>query len=329
MPPKFSVIVPIYNAETTLRRCIDSLLCQQYADCEVLLINDGSIDKSGEICRAYADSSPQIRYFEKENGGVSSARNLGLEHASGEYILFVDSDDYVSEDYFQVLSETVNKTLADLILFSTCLWHGETPEYRMEEDGFFSSDDAVTAKICTGIRSQAIANLPAKALKRQLVEKAPLRFFAPLYIAEDALFAITFASKVHSIAAISNVLYHVCLENQNSLSRKRRDDLCDQLLLEHRELFEVVGNALPQRKEKLYDAVCFSFYRSAYSSSKELLKYGLSGRERRGKIREICTRYLQEGIRPRDRKTRLISVPIRWHLSWVIDEMIKAAAKIR
>ena len=100
-------------------------------------------------------------------------------------------------------------------------------------------------------------------------------------------------------------------------------------LLEHRELFEVVRNALPQRREKLYDAVCYSFYRSAYSSSKELLKYGFSGSKRRGKIREICTRYRQEGIRPRDGKTLLISIPIRWSLAWVIDGMIKAAAKIR
>lgn len=329
MAPRFSVIIPAYNAEKTLQRCLDSLIRQDYADYEILLVNDGSTDRSDEICRAFADDTPQIRYFEKENGGVSSARNLGLEHATGDYILFVDSDDYVSNDYFRVLHTAVEKNPADLILFSACLWHGETPEYRVEEDRFFSEDEEVAAKICKSIRNQMISSLWIKAMKRQIIEKEGLRFHPALSIAEDTLFAIAFASQAHTVAAISPVLYHVSLENESSLSRKRRDNLCDQLLLEHRELFKVVENAEPQRKNALYDAICYSFYRSAYSSAKELLKYGLSGSKRRGKIREICTRYRQEGIRPRDGKTLLISIPIRWSLAWVIDGMIKAAAKIR
>lgn len=87
--PKISVIVPVYNAEKYLHRCIDSILAQTFADFELLLIDDGSTDKSGEICDEYADKDARIRVFHKANGGVSSARNVGLDNALGEYICFV------------------------------------------------------------------------------------------------------------------------------------------------------------------------------------------------------------------------------------------------
>ena len=92
--PNISIIVPVYNAEQWLERCIDSIVAQTYADWELLLIDDGSTDCSGAICDRYAASDPRIQAFHKPNGGVSSARNLGLDHAQGEWITFVDSDDY-------------------------------------------------------------------------------------------------------------------------------------------------------------------------------------------------------------------------------------------
>lgn len=91
--PKVSVIVPVYNVEKLLQRCIDSILAQTFTDFELLLIDDGSKDKSGEICDEYAAKDSRIRVFHKQNGGVSTARNLGIDKAQGEWIYFVDSDD--------------------------------------------------------------------------------------------------------------------------------------------------------------------------------------------------------------------------------------------
>ena len=93
--PKISVIIPVYNAESTLRRCVDSFLAQTFTDFECLLINDGSKDRSGEICDEYVARDSRVKVFHKENGGVSSARNVGLDNATGEWIAFVDSDDWV------------------------------------------------------------------------------------------------------------------------------------------------------------------------------------------------------------------------------------------
>lgn len=99
--PKISVIVPVYKAEKYLHKCVDSLLAQTFTDFEILLIDDGSPDKSGEICDEYAEKDSRIRVFHKENGGVSAARNLGLNNSGGNYVAFVDSDDWVAPDYLK------------------------------------------------------------------------------------------------------------------------------------------------------------------------------------------------------------------------------------
>lgn len=115
--PIISVIVPAYNAEKYLRRCIDSILAQTFTDFELLLIDDGSTDKSGEICDEYADKDARIRVFHKPNGGVSSARNVGLDNALGEYICFCDADDWVDTHWLQGFIEAYPN---DLIVQGFC-----------------------------------------------------------------------------------------------------------------------------------------------------------------------------------------------------------------
>ena len=106
---KYSVIIPVYNAQKTLKRCLDSLLGQAREDVEIILINDGSSDRSGAIIEDYRNRYPNIRAVAQENSGVSAARNRGLDEAKGTYITFVDSDDYVSDDYFRVMDEAGEK----------------------------------------------------------------------------------------------------------------------------------------------------------------------------------------------------------------------------
>lgn len=101
--PTVSVIVPVYRAEEYLNRCVDSILAQTFTDFEVILVDDGSPDHCGEICDDYARRDPRVRAFHKENGGVSSARNMGLNHAQGEWIAFVDADDWVLSHYLETI----------------------------------------------------------------------------------------------------------------------------------------------------------------------------------------------------------------------------------
>ncbi len=109
-----SIIVPVYNTEKYIRQCLDSILNQTYQNFECLLINDGSSDNSADICREYVAKDTRFRYFEKENGGVSSARNLGIECSGGAYITFIDSDDWVDSDYLEVLYSAILEEQADI-----------------------------------------------------------------------------------------------------------------------------------------------------------------------------------------------------------------------
>ena len=111
-----SIVVPIYNVENYLRQCLDSIVSQTYQNFECLLINDGSPDNSEDICREYVDKDSRFKYFDKENGGVSSARNLGIERSGGAYITFIDSDDWVDSDYLEVLYNALIDENADIAI---------------------------------------------------------------------------------------------------------------------------------------------------------------------------------------------------------------------
>lgn len=113
MKPLISVIVPVYNVEKYVKKCIESLLCQTYSSFEIILIDDGSTDKSGEICKKYVDND-KVLYIYKKNGGLSDARNVGITKARGKYIAFVDSDDFVDKTYLEKLYNSLQKSNAEV-----------------------------------------------------------------------------------------------------------------------------------------------------------------------------------------------------------------------
>lgn len=117
-----SIIVPVYNVEKYLKECIDSVISQTYKNLEIILVDDGSTDKSGEICDEYSKKDSRIKVIHKENGGLSDARNVALDIAKGEYIGFVDSDDYVEKDMFETLyklAEEHNTEISSISFYKT------------------------------------------------------------------------------------------------------------------------------------------------------------------------------------------------------------------
>lgn len=325
---KYSVIIPIYNAEKTLARCLDSILRQPFSDYELLLINDGSGDGSGEISAAYARRYPQIRYFPKENGGVSSARNLGLEQAKGEYILFVDSDDYVSQDYFALLSHTLESNAVDLLMFGYRNFGGVSTEWDAGEF-YENAEVGVAEQISSAARKYLFSSLWSKAFKRQIIEQHNIRFANDLAIGEDQAFIFTYAMHIRSIGSIEDHLYNVDVSDGNSLSRKARPYLTEQLMEVNRRMYAAY-QAVPHAPEaaKHYEAaLSWMTYRSVYSSCKELLKFDLSAKQRRQEIRKICGLYRAEHVRPVGWKCRIIALPVQLRWSRVIDWLICNKAK--
>lgn len=115
MRPTISVIIPIYNVDKYLSRCIESIISQSYKELEIILVNDGSTDKSGEICDEYSLKDKRIKVIHKENGGLSDARNKGIEQSTGKYIAFVDSDDYILEDVYEIAINHLENNNLDIL----------------------------------------------------------------------------------------------------------------------------------------------------------------------------------------------------------------------
>ena len=166
--PKVSVIVPVYNASRYLHKCMDTLVNQTYDDYEVILVNDGSTDNSEEICYQYTKSYSKLKYFSKENGGVSSARNYGLSMATGEYIMYVDSDDYVAYNILERLMSIADVNNADIVTSDIIkFWeNGGTEYYKTNKE--FSNDN---------IRNYIIGDSGpcAKLFKKDIISQIPFR----------------------------------------------------------------------------------------------------------------------------------------------------------
>lgn len=330
MKPKYSVIVPVYNAETTLARCVDSLLSQNYELAQIILINDGSKDGSGDLCREYAKKCDRVVFAEKENGGVSSARNVGLDLAEGEYIAFVDSDDYVCPGYFAELDKILEEHIADLVMFSYAVTDGKTA-INYPRKSYTSTDKAdYFRRLGVEIYRKNINSPVGKIYRAKSIQEKGLRFPQRLSIGEDRIFNIAYALNCESIYISEKVLYTVSVENDNSLSRGVRKDLDQQFRLYDEELRYVMEGA---ELEDIYlryvqEALNFSQVRAVYSGAKRLHEAGASLRERRRFILGECKALnAQEFSIPNSKFCKLLYIPVHLKLVTVIDVLASRLAK--
>lgn len=324
MEKRYSVIVPIYNAESTLLHCIDSLVKQPIADYELILVNDGSTDRSGDICRDYAARYPQIRYFQKENGGVSSARNLGLDLSAGEYILFVDSDDYVSDDYFAVIDRELAQHPVDLLMFGAA--SAGIGEKRTWITGTYyeTEEPSIAERVAEALRQHLFSSMVSKCFRTELIRKNKMRFCEDLAIGEDQNFLFEYAMHVHSIASVDDVLYLIDTTDKDSLSRKPRSYLTEQLMEVNRRMYRAYRSVPhgPAAAKHYEAALAWMTYRSVYTCCKELLKFDYSEAQYRHEIDEICRRCREEKVKPLGWKCRVIALPVQLGWTRMIDRIV-------
>lgn len=235
--PKISIIVPVYNAEQYLPKCIESILDQKEKDFELLLIDDGSQDNSGKICDTYAEKDDRIRVFHKENGGVSSARNLGLEEATGEMVFFIDSDDYVGPDY---LKELMLQDDEDFVQSGVKTLKNDYLKPIMTHDEIFSDFNRFWMESRQQWPSMC-------CLSKTIIDKFNLRFDTALKMGEDGLFNQIFISKCKKIRRTTFNQYYYNSDNMQSASHKFYPDRLQQQVLlvnklEKEDFF--AGNAL-------------------------------------------------------------------------------------
>lgn len=220
-----SVIVPLYNVENVLHYCIDSILNQTYKDFELILVDDGSTDKSGKICDEYADQDSRIRVFHKENGGVSSARNVGIDNAKGEYICFVDSDDFVCAVYLEELVKCKNQKKSDNV------WCYFIPTDSYEVSKSYLSKTELTYKSYKRsdimlLHSKWLDACPVcKLYSKRLIDEENLRYDETISIAEDLLFNLAYLDITDDITVIDKGFYYYVTLNNDSLTNKYHKDL--------------------------------------------------------------------------------------------------------
>lgn len=323
---KYSTIIPVFNAEKTLRRCLDVLLQQDYQDVELLLINDGSTDGSESICREYSHRDPRIRVFSQENHGVSSARNLGLQKATGEYILFVDSDDYVEPDYFAKLDKILASGDSELVFLSYRLVGEKTYTVSMQDEDLVPYEE-IPELVAEFLRNQKLNALWSKVFLRRVLKERHLRFDETLDIDEDVNFIFSYILGIKRLRLSADVLYNTTLDNPDSLTRRKRDYLCEQLHKAGLLRKDILKASSLEHKSKVTveKALDWLYYRGVYSSAAELLKYPFRRRERLEKIREICSVFSDSGLCPACNRRQIISVPVRFRMAWLIDIAAKTA----
>lgn len=198
--PAITIVVPIYNTEQYLPCCIDSILSQSFTDFELLLIDDGSIDGSGQICDAYAEKDNRIRVFHKENGGVSSARNLGLDNAKGEWVTFVDSDDWIEEDYFIVpFDEEV-----DLFARNMRFTNGEMGESLEPK---IIKQNQIRSFFQDNIHLHLFRTAWGFFFKRNVLNDNKIRYNVLFSLGEDTLFVFDYFRYTKSVHILGNARY--------------------------------------------------------------------------------------------------------------------------
>ena len=197
---KVSVIVPVYNSKQYLSRCIDSILNQSVTGFELLLIDDGSTDDSGSMCDIYAEKDSRVRVFHKENGGVSSARNLGLDNAKGEWVTFVDSDDWIEEDYFIVpFDEEV-----DLFVRNMRFTNGEMSE-NLEQK--IIKQNQIRSFFQDNIHLHLFRTTCGFFFKRNVLNDNKIRYNVLFRLGEDTLFVFDYYRYTKSVHILEKSRY--------------------------------------------------------------------------------------------------------------------------
>lgn len=242
MKPKVSIIIPVYNVEQYLPKCIESCVNQTLKEIEIILVNDGSTDNSGKICDEYAANHSNIKVMHITNAGVSNARNIGIIVSTGEYIMFLDSDDWIDLETCETAYNTAINTGAEIVFWS---WQkesvkGSCKDFYLEKNSYILlNNDVDKLRIrCIGllynelndpVKTDHFNTIWAKLYKKSFIIKSNVKFIERNKVGmEDVLFNIYVFQQVSKITYIPSYFYHYRLDNRNSLTKVDVSDLSNK-----------------------------------------------------------------------------------------------------
>ncbi len=264
-----SVIIPVYNVEKYLDRCIESVINQTYKNIEIILVNDGSIDNSPEICDLWSKKDSRIKVVHKENSGAGIARNTGIEYASGDYVLFVDSDDYINKNTVEKCYHIAKKDKSEIVMYGrTDVDSAGNKKIKpvLTSDYVFKNKE-VTDVILPGLFTNEKGfgvGVCGKLIDLNIIRDFEIKFRSEREIlSEDALFIIELFSHISSVSILSENYYYY-FQNDNSFSRTFKKDF--QIMNDR-----FLENAVEKCSEFNYSEKTFNHLKARY------LIYCLSG----------------------------------------------------
>lgn len=284
-----SVIIPVYNVEKYLNKCIDSVIKQDYKNIEILIVNDGSTDNSKEIGTYYEKKDERIKLINIENSGVSNARNIGIRSANGKYITFIDSDDYVEKDYVSELYKMCTKNKADI---SICGIQSYAPKYEKifkknkTINKLLTTEEAIVAMLDERLY---YANVCAKMYKISILKN--VEFDVNLKIGEDLKFNIQVFERANKVFVNTEKLLYNYLIRKNSVTRNEFNemwmgeiDLCEQIIEKEKKTnFNIYSYAIKRYIRINYSCILKTI--KAKGNNNEYLK-----------LKENILKYKEHGI---------------------------------
>lgn len=261
----FSIIIPVYNAEKTLRRCLDSVKQQIYTDFEVIMVNDGSSDESEHICQQYANQDHRFKYIYQNNLGVSMARNKGLDVSSGEFIVFLDSDDSYEKEYLKEFSILI-RNYPDYSSYwcgynSIIVKNNQKRIITYDKEGITS----INKKHVMYLHEKVLDAFPVnKVFRKDIIDKYNIRMNPQLSLGEDLLFNFEYLNySENEILVLNKPLYNYYIENEDSLDRKYRENMLQiyKVLNDELKKYLDVWNVDQDQYTLFYNSVFYSYER--------------------------------------------------------------------
>ncbi len=335
---KFSIVIPIFNCEKYLSKCIDSIIGQKFDDYELILVDDGSTDKSSEICDKYAKNKHNIKVIHKENGGTASSRNIGLKNSLGEYVLFVDSDDYVAKDYFTILNDELKKyPNMDLYNFGFYSEIVDKDYNVIQQDKInfknkkYNSRDEIRKDLVELYDRHIIYNPVNRIYRRDIIEKNNISF--PLQVqGEDIEFNREYLLSINNMVVSNSCIYHYVRERSDSVTRKYDEnffDLRKQQFYEFNDYFakwDIREKEYIEFSSRRYLERVLGCIENEFCSN---LKFPQKYNNIKQMINDKLTRRTLKYIKPRSTKVKIMLIPIRLKLTLLTMLMGWTIFKVR
>lgn len=282
--PVVSVIIPVYNVEKYLEECIDSVLSQTYQNIEIILVDDGSTDSSGQICDRYAEKNTNIYVIHQKNGGLSAARNSGLNKADSKYIYFLDSDDYIADDTIEKLLSIAENDNSDIVFFDANSFVEDSDEEIKQN---YRRNNSYVTNLGIDVFSQLQQNdefhssVPLLFIRREFLEKSNINFYPGIYY-EDMIFTFEALCLATAVSQCSDALYFRRYRSDSIMTSKKSKKYFDSSVIVYRRVqdFSEKNNLINEKSVKKY--ICrnafnvFNNYNKLSSEDKRICKTELN-----------------------------------------------------